>query len=95
MDAPDGTAALNTKPVFVITSASMVGWPLESNISLALIDYIVDEKDLMFDLIKEPLVSWHKPCIFKKKEFICLIMKVKIYQWYLKNLFTTNSFSLK
>lgn len=41
VDAPEGTAALN-KPSSVTTSASIVGKPLESRISLADIDLIVE-----------------------------------------------------
>ena len=47
MEAPDGTAALNSYPSEVIMSASMVGLPLLSRISLALISYMVVANDLV------------------------------------------------
>ena len=42
VDAPDGTAALPLQPEFRNTSASKVGFPLESIISLAIIFLIFD-----------------------------------------------------
>jgi len=41
VEAPEGTAALPMTPLVVITSASTVGFPRESSISLALITAIV------------------------------------------------------
>ena len=40
VDAPDGTAARPTNPPSTSTSTSTVGFPLESNISLAYTDSI-------------------------------------------------------
>lgn len=48
VDAPEGTAARNTYPSEVITSASTVGLPLESRISLALMEEIVENCLLYF-----------------------------------------------
>jgi hypothetical protein len=41
VDAPEGTAAQPTTPPLVVTSASTVGLPRESRISLAIIFEIV------------------------------------------------------
>jgi hypothetical protein len=43
VDAPEGTAALPKQPFCNVTSTSTVGFPRESKISLAFIDFISDE----------------------------------------------------